>query len=90
MANSTAKTSKSKKKISKKVAKKPAKTAKKAAARKKTVRKTTNKKVAPALRQKMIEETAYFNAQQRGFISNNALDDWLAAEREVDKKISKQ
>lgn len=94
MANSTSKTSKSKKKVNKKVTKKPEKMAKKASTRKKSVsktaRKASNKTINPELRQKMIEETAYFSAQQRGFVSDNDLDDWLAAEKEVDKTINKQ
>ena len=94
MANSTSKTSKTKKKTTKKVAKKPVKAVKKTTVSKKktakTTRKTHNKAIDSALRQKMIEETAYFNAQQRGFVSGNALDDWLAAENEVNIKILKQ
>ncbi|MBL8381881.1 MAG: DUF2934 domain-containing protein [Burkholderiales bacterium] len=31
-----------------------------------------------------IAERAYFRAQQRGFAPGHELDDWLAAEREVD------
>ena len=94
MANSSSKSSKTKKKTSKKVTKKPVKATKKTPVRKKktakTTRKTHRKVIDPALRQKMIEETAYFNAQQRGFISGGALDDWLAAENEVDIKLIKQ
>lgn len=94
MANSTSKASKTKKKTIKKAAKKPVKTTKKTTASKKktakTTRKTHGKAIDPALRQKMIEETAYFNAQQRGFVSGGDLDDWLAAENEVDIKLIKQ
>ena len=94
MANSTSKASKSTKKTTKKVSKKPVKAAKKTSVSKKktakTTRKTHNKEIDPALRQKMIEETAYFNAQQRGFVSGGALDDWLAAENEVNIKLIKQ
>ena len=94
MANSTSKASKSTKKTTKKVSKKPVKAAKKTSVSKKKTAKTThkthNKEIDPALRQKMIEETAYFNAQQRGFVSGGALDDWLAAENEVNIKLIKQ
>ena len=93
MANSiskASKASKTKKKATKKVAKKPVKAAISKKKTAKTTRKTHRKAIDPALRQKMIEETAYFNAQQRGFVSDNALDDWLAAENEVDIKLIKQ
>jgi len=90
MANATSKASKTKKKTSKKVTKKPVKSASGKKKTAKTTRKTRNKAIDPVLRQKMIEETAYFNAQQRGFVSGGALDDWLAAEHEVDTKLIKQ
>ncbi|MCK4743270.1 MAG: DUF2934 domain-containing protein [Sulfuriflexus sp.] len=90
MANSTGKVSKAKKKTSKKVAKKSrAATASKKKITK-TTRKSDNKVIDPALRQKMVEETAYFNAQQRGFVPDNAIEDWLTAEKEVDEKLIKQ
>ena len=90
MANSTSKASKTTKKTSKKVSKKPVKATASKKKTAKTTRKTHGKAIDPALRQKMIEETAYFNAQQRGFVSGGALDDWLAAENEVDIKLIKQ
>ena len=90
MANSTSKASKTIKKTTKKVTKKPVKVATSKKKTAKTTRKTHRKVIDPRLRQKMIEETAYFNAQQRGFVSGNALDDWLAAENEVDIKLIKQ
>jgi len=31
----------------------------------------------------MIEEAAYFIAQQRGFAPGHEIDDWLAAEAQV-------
>ena len=53
-----------------------------------TVRKTrTAKKTAvfsPERRQEMIAEAAYLRAEQRGFGPGDPLEDWLAAEREVD------
>lgn len=39
-------------------------------------------------RQQMINEAAYYLAQRRGFISGNPVDDWLAAEAEVDQQLS--
>ena len=38
----------------------------------------------PATREERIRLNAYLRAQQRGFDGNNEMDDWLAAEREVD------
>lgn len=35
-------------------------------------------------RQQLIAEAAYFRAEQRGFRPGGELDDWLAAEIEVD------
>ena len=35
-------------------------------------------------RQVMIAEAAYFRAERRGFEAGHALEDWLAAEAEVD------
>jgi hypothetical protein len=42
------------------------------------------------LRQKMIAEAAYFLAEQRGFKGGSALEDWLIAEAQVDRKLSSQ
>jgi Protein of unknown function (DUF2934) len=36
----------------------------------------------------MIAEAAYYLAKKRGFTSENALDDWLAAEQEIRQVIS--
>ena len=43
---------------------------------------------APVAREQMIAERAYFLAEQRGFGDGAALDDWLAAEREIDARLS--
>ena len=40
--------------------------------------------ISEELRRQMIAEAAYFRAEQRGFQSGKAVDDWLAAENEVD------
>jgi len=37
-------------------------------------------------RQAMVAEAAFFIAQSRGFVPGQELDDWLAAEREVDQR----
>lgn len=38
-------------------------------------------------RQVMIAAAAYFRAEQRGFVGGDSLDDWLAAEAEVDERL---
>lgn len=38
-------------------------------------------------RDKMIAQTAYFRAEQRGFTGGNPIEDWLWAETEVDKQL---
>lgn len=43
----------------------------------------------PAQRHAMIAEAAFFIAQARGFTSSQEVDDWLAAEREIDQRLSK-
>jgi hypothetical protein len=40
----------------------------------------------PATREDRIRLGAYLRAQQRGFNGNNEMEDWLAAEREVDSQ----
>ncbi len=44
--------------------------------------------VGSAERHAMIAEGAYFVAQARGLAPGNELDDWLAAEREIDQRLS--
>jgi len=39
-------------------------------------------------RQAMIAEAAYFRAQRRGFQAGHALEDWLAAEAEVNSVVA--
>lgn len=38
-------------------------------------------------RRRMIAENAYYRAQQRGFRGGQAIDDWLAAEREINRLL---
>lgn len=38
-------------------------------------------------RGRMIAENAYYRAQQRGFNGGQAIDDWLAAEREINRLL---
>lgn len=39
-------------------------------------------------RDAMIAEVAFFIAQERGFATGHELGDWLAAERQVDQRLS--
>jgi hypothetical protein len=42
----------------------------------------------PARRTTMIAEAAYFRAEKRGFSPGQQLDDWLAAELEIDRTLA--
>jgi len=44
--------------------------------------------IDPALRHQMIAEVAFSIAQARGFTPSQELDDWLAAEREIEQRLS--
>ena len=39
-------------------------------------------------RYRLIAEAAYFRADRRGFVAGSELDDWLAAELEVDELLA--
>jgi len=43
--------------------------------------------MGPELRSALIAEAAFFRAERRGFAPGNELEDWLAAESEVDAKL---
>lgn len=43
--------------------------------------------VTPEERQRMIERAAYLRAERRGFQGGSALEDWLAAEAEIDRQL---
>ncbi|HEU5137917.1 MAG TPA: DUF2934 domain-containing protein [Steroidobacteraceae bacterium] len=43
--------------------------------------------VGPEMRSALIAEAAFFRAERRGFAPGNELEDWLAAESEVDAKL---
>lgn len=51
---------------------------------------TTTHEISPDLRQQMIAEAAYLRAERRGFGPGDPLDDWLAAEREVDMLLAER
>jgi hypothetical protein len=40
-----------------------------------------------AHRNRLIAEVAYYRAEARGFSASGILDDWLAAEREIDRLL---
>jgi hypothetical protein len=42
----------------------------------------------PAQRHVMIAEAAFYIAQSRGFTPSQELDDWLAAEREIERRLA--
>jgi hypothetical protein len=42
----------------------------------------------PGVRRAMIAEAAYFRAEKRGFVAGGEMDDWLAAEADVDALLS--
>lgn len=51
---------------------------------------TPGKTVTPEERWRMVAEAAYLRAEKRGFSGGNPTDDWLAAEAEIDKILSKR
>jgi len=88
---STAKKTASKKKASRK------KSAGKKTARKKAPARSVDaasspslQKIDPEHRRRMIAETAYFIAEQRGFVGGSPLDDWLQAEVLVDRLLEQE
>lgn len=53
-----------------------------------TPRKATAKKeITPEQRYQMIAQAAYFRAERHGFSSGRALEDWIAAEQEIDSML---
>ena len=47
----------------------------------------TARKVSSGQRRQMIAEAAYFRAEQRGFNGGDPVEDWMAAEAEVDARL---
>ena len=43
--------------------------------------------VTPQERYRLIQEAAYFRAEQRDFKPGHDIEDWVAAEAEVDAKV---
>ncbi len=87
MAVSTTKKTETKTHVKKSAAKKPA--VKKATIAKATTKTSSTKarKISAEERYKMIEVAAYYIAEQNHF-QGNAIDFWVAAEEEVNKKIA--
>jgi len=95
MSPAKKKTSVKKKVASNTVAKKvvakntPAKkTTKKQSGKPKTVSKAKKNTVSPEQRWQMIAEAAYLKAEKRGFASGHELEDWAAAEIEIDSLLA--
>jgi hypothetical protein len=40
-------------------------------------------------RQRLVAEAAYYRAQKRGFAPGHEVQDWIAAEKEVDARLAK-
>jgi hypothetical protein len=75
-----------KKSVAPKVEKKPAE--KKTAVKKATPKKTSTS-TSPFERYKMIEVAAYYLAEKDGF-KVSAVEYWVSAEKEIDKKLAKK
>jgi len=43
------------------------------------------RKPNPETRRQMIAEAAYYRAERRGFVSDDTVQDWLEAEKEIDR-----
>jgi hypothetical protein len=50
---------------------------------------TTNPTVEAAWRHRLIRDAAYFRSQSRPPCAGKELEDWLAAEQEVDARLSR-
>ena len=46
-----------------------------------------NRSVTGEEKHQLISQAAYYRAEQRGFIPGLELDDWLAAEEEINRSI---
>ena len=47
----------------------------------------TKAAITPEERYKSIEAAAYLRAERRGFVAGHALEDWIAAEAEIDAML---
>jgi Protein of unknown function (DUF2934) len=48
---------------------------------------TASTHVDPDVRRRMVAAEAYFRAERRGFAAGNELEDWVAAEAAVDRRL---
>jgi Protein of unknown function (DUF2934) len=48
---------------------------------------TGSANIDPAVRRQLVAAEAYFRAERRGFAAGNELDDWVAAEAAVDRRL---
>ena len=46
--------------------------------------------IPASLRHDMIRDAAYFRAQSRGFVPGREIEDWLAAEQDVEEFIARR
>ena len=46
--------------------------------------------ISAADRHQLISQAAYLRAKQRGFAAGHEVEDWLAAEREIDAQLAMQ
>jgi hypothetical protein len=46
--------------------------------------------ISPEKRRHMVEESAYFRAERRGFTGGNAAEDWFAAEKEIAELLGEE
>lgn len=56
--------------------------------RTKKVPATSTARPTAAERERMIEEAAYYRAEQRGFQGGDPVQDWIEAEAEVERSLS--
>jgi Protein of unknown function (DUF2934) len=48
---------------------------------------TGSMSIDPDVRRQLVAAEAYFRAERRGFAAGNELDDWVAAEAAVDRRL---
>lgn len=54
----------------------------------KRANKPAGAEITPEQRQRLIAEAAYLRAEARGFAPGDPLHDWLAAEQEIDARLT--
>ncbi len=51
---------------------------------------TASSAVSPEERNRMVAEAAYYIAEHRGFAESSPLEDWCAAEAQIDAMVSRR